>query len=114
MNDSIDDDGAAEDRSSRLKNFQLAIAILLFAAGVVAASAQTSKPEHCEEYARNAVASTPTSTGPVRGAARGAVVGGIFGNAGAGAASGALVGTARRAGQRSRSYQYYYDSCMAR
>lgn len=114
MNDSIDDDGAEAERSSRLKNFQLAIAILLFAVGVVAASAQTSKPERCEEYARNAVASTPTSTGPVRGAARGAVVGGIFGNAGAGAASGALVGTARRAGQRSRSYQYYYDSCMAR
>jgi len=41
-------------------------------------------------------------------------VGGIFGNAGAGAATGAVVGTARRAGQKSRSYQYYYDSCMAR
>ena len=114
MNDSIDDDAAAADRSSRMKNLQLAIAILLFAVGVVAASAQTSKPERCEEYARGAIASTPTSTGPVRGAARGAIVGGIFGNAGAGAAGGAVMGTARRAGQRSRSYQYYYDSCMAR
>src|SRR6185312_1500020 len=114
MHDSIDDDAETDERSSRMKKFQLAIAILLFAVGVVAASAQTSKVESCEAYARNAVASTPTSTGPMRGAARGAVVGGIFGNAGAGAASGALVGTARRAGQKSRSYQYYYDSCMSR
>ena len=97
-----------------MKNFQLAIAILLFAVGVVAASAQTSKPERCEDYASNAMASTPTSTGVARGAARGALVGGIFGNAGAGAASGAVVGTARRAHQKSRSYQYYYDSCMSR
>ena len=97
-----------------MKSFQLALAILLFAVGVVAASAQTSKPERCDDYARDAMAATPTSTGPMRGAARGALVGGIFGNAGAGAASGAVVGTARRASQRSRSYQYYYDSCMAR
>jgi hypothetical protein len=41
-------------------------------------------------------------------------MGGIFGNAGAGAASGAMLGTARRAHQKTRSYQYYYDSCMAR
>jgi len=97
-----------------MRKFQLAIAILLFAVGVVAASAQTGKVESCEAYARNAMASTPASTGPLRGAARGAVVGGMFGNAGAGAASGVLVGTARRAGQRSRSYQYYYDSCLSR
>ena len=112
MHDSSDDE--IPERSGRIKNFQLAIAILLFAAGVVAASAQTGKTESCEAYARNAVASTPSSTGPVRGAARGAVIGGIFGNAGAGAGAGALVGTARRAGQTSRSYKYYYDSCMAR
>ena len=95
-----------------MKNFQLALIILLVAAGVVAASGQTSKADQCDAYARNAMASTPTSTGPARGAARGAIVGGIFGNAGAGAATGAVVGTARRAGQKSRSYQYYYDSCM--
>jgi hypothetical protein len=97
-----------------MRNFQLALIILLVAAGVVAASAQPNKAEQCDDYARTAMASTPTSTGPVRGAARGALVGGVFGNAGAGAASGAVLGTARRAGQRSRSYQYYYDSCMAR
>jgi len=44
----------------------------------------------------------------------GAVGGAIFGNAGAGAAAGAVVGTARRANQRSKSYQFYYDQCMAR
>jgi hypothetical protein len=98
----------------QMSKVQLALAILLFAVGVVAASAQTNRPEQCDAYARDAMASTPTSTGPVRGAARGAIVGGVFGNAGAGAASGAVLGTARRANQKSRSYQYYYDSCMAR
>jgi uncharacterized membrane protein len=73
-----------------------------------------SKHDRCEAYARDAMASTPTSTGAVRGAARGAVGGAIFGNAGAGAAAGAVMGTARRANQKSRSYQYYYDQCMAR
>ena len=97
-----------------MRNFQLAFIILLVAAGVVAASAETNRADHCDAYARNATSSTPTSTGPMRGAARGAIVGGIFGNAGAGAASGAVIGTARRAGQKSRSYQYYYDSCMTR
>jgi hypothetical protein len=97
-----------------MRNFPLACAILLFAMGVVAASAGTAKAERCDDYARGAVASSPTSTGPMRGAARGAVMGGIFGNAGAGAAGGAMLGTARRANQKTRSYQYYYDSCMAR
>ena len=97
-----------------MKNFQLAFVIILVAAGVVAASAQTTKSEHCDYYARDAMASTPTSTGPARGAARGAIVGGIFGNAGAGAVTGAVVGTARRVNQKSHSYQYYYDSCMGR
>jgi hypothetical protein len=100
--------------NGQMKNFQLALVIILVAAGVVAASAQTTKSERCDYYARDAMASTPTSTGPARGAARGAIVGGIFGNAGAGAATGAVVGTARRVNQKSRSYQYYYDSCMAR
>jgi hypothetical protein len=89
------------------------ILILGMIAGSGAALAQ-SKPDHCANYAREAMASTPTSTGPMRGAARGAVGGAIFGNAGAGAAAGALVGTARRARQKSNSYEYYYDQCMAR
>jgi len=73
-----------------------------------------SKHDHCASYAREAAASTPTSTGPVRGAARGAVGGAIFGNAGAGAGAGAIVGTARRANQKNNSYKFYYDQCMAR
>lgn len=73
-----------------------------------------SKADRCTAYARQAAASTPTSTGPVRGAARGAIGGAIFGNAGAGAGVGAIVGTARRANQKTRSYSYYYDHCMAR
>ena len=77
------------------------------------AVAQT-KSERCNAYAHDAMAQTPTSTGPMRGAARGAVGGAIFGNAGAGAAAGAVVGTARRSNQKTKSYQYYYDSCMSR
>ena len=73
-----------------------------------------SKNDYCASHARQAAASTPTSTGPVRGAARGAVGGAIFGNAGAGAGAGAIVGTARRANQKNKSYQFYYDQCMAR
>jgi uncharacterized membrane protein len=86
-----------------------------FALSVIAVPALAqSKHDRCDSYAREAMASTPSSTGPVRGAARGAVGGAIFGNAGAGAGVGALVGTARRANQKSRSYQYYYDQCMER
>lgn len=77
------------------------------------ASAQ-SKADQCAYYARNAMANTPTSTGVVRGAARGTVVGAIAGNAGTGAAVGAAVGGTRRAIQKNRSYQYYYDQCMSR
>ena len=78
------------------------------------APAQT-KSERCAIYARDAARSTPTSTGVVRGAARGATAGAIFGgDAGRGAAIGAVVGGARRANQRSHSYQYYYDNCMRR
>jgi len=77
------------------------------------AAAQT-KADQCAAYARNARANTPTSTGVVRGAARGTVVGAIAGNAGTGAAVGAAVGGTRRAIQKNRSYQYYYDSCMSR
>jgi hypothetical protein len=84
---------------------------LVFAAGDVLAS---TKADKCNTYARDAVANTPTSTGAGRGAARGAIIGGIAGNAGAGAATGAVVGGARRANQKAKSYQYYYDSCMRR
>ena len=97
-----------------MKNYRLTFIILLFAIGVVAASAQTTKAERCDDYARNAASSTPTSSGPMRGAARGAIVGGMLGNAGAGAAGGALIGGVRRANQKTQSYQYYYDSCMGR
>ena len=75
------------------------------------AIAQT-KSERCAAYARNAAGSTPTTTGVVRGAGRGAVVGSISGNAGRGAAVGAVVGGTRKAAQKNRSYQSYYDACM--
>lgn len=90
----------------------LAAAVLLII-GTSDVRAQ-SKHDSCDAYAKNAVASTPTSTGVARGAARGAVGGAIFGNAGAGAAAGAVVGGARKANQKAKSYQYYYDSCMSR
>ena len=77
------------------------------------ALAQT-KSERCDAYARNAAGSTPTTTGVARGAARGAVIGSISGNAGRGAGVGAVVGGTRRAVQKSRSYQSYYDECMRR
>jgi hypothetical protein len=77
------------------------------------AMAQT-KAERCAAYAHNAGASTPTTTGVARGAVRGAVVGSFGANAGRGAAVGAVVGGTRRAVQKNRSYQYYYDQCMAR
>ena len=77
------------------------------------AIAQT-KSERCAAYARNAAGSTPTTTGAARGAVRGAIVGSISGNAGRGAGIGAVVGGTRRAAQRSRSYQSYYDACMRR
>jgi hypothetical protein len=92
------------------------IVMIVAAVGALVAGdaiAQT-KAERCNAYARDAMAQTPTSTGPMRGAARGAVGGAIFGNAGAGAAAGAVVGTARRSNQKTKSYQYYYDSCMSR
>src|SRR3569623_360088 len=99
------------------EKYRPALAVIFVAVGVAAASGQTNDTEagkiaQCETYARNAVASTPGSTGPVRGAARGAILGGAFGNAGAGAATGAVIGTARRANQRSRAYQDNYNSCM--
>jgi uncharacterized membrane protein len=92
--------------------FWFAVPLLL----VIAISEAPAQTQHdrCDAYARQATASTPTSTGVVRGAARGAIGGAIFGNAGAGAAAGAVVGTARRANQKARSYRYYYDSCMSR
>lgn len=87
-----------------------ALCLLMFSA---TALAQT-KADHCAAYARNAAANTPTTTGAVRGTARGSVLGAIGGNAGTGAAVGAVVGGSRRAVQKNRSYQYYYDSCMSR
>jgi hypothetical protein len=77
------------------------------------ATAQT-KSERCAAYAHNSAASTPTTTGVARGAVRGAVVGSFGANAGRGAAVGAAVGGTRRVVQKNRSYQYYYDQCMAR
>jgi hypothetical protein len=88
--------------------------VFVFSALAISSAIAQSKPDRCAAYARDAAASSPTSTGPARGAARGAVGGAIFGNAGAGAAAGAIVGGARRANQHSKSYQYYYDQCMAR
>jgi len=83
----------------------------LFVAAGNDALAQT-KAQRCAAYAQQAMRSTPSTTGPARGAARGAIGGAIVGNAGAGAAAGAVVGTARRAAQKNRSYQSYYNSCM--
>jgi len=78
------------------------------------AIAQT-KSERCAAYARDAARSTPTTTGVARGAARGAVGGAIVGgDAGRGAAAGAVIGGTRRAVQRGRSYQSYYNECMRR
>lgn len=72
-----------------------------------------SKQQKCQEYARNAARATPTTTGAARGAARGAVAGAVLGgNAGRGAAAGAVVGGTRKAVQKTRSYDYYYNSCM--
>jgi hypothetical protein len=91
------------------------IGILIGAAvltSIAATAPAATKAEHCEAYARNAAAQTPTSTGTGRGAARGAVLGAVAGNAGAGAATGAIVGSARRANQKHHSYQYYFDQCM--
>lgn len=87
------------------------IALLTVTSGM--AQAQT-RAQRCEVYARDAMRSTPTSTGAVRGAARGAIGGAVFGRAGRGAAAGAVVGGTRRAAQKSRSYRYYYDLCMRR
>lgn len=96
----------------------VAIALALFAASSTV-FAQT-RAERCSAYARQAVRSIPTTTGPLRGAARGAAGGAIGGaiagnagrGAGIGAAVGAGVGTVRGAAQRNRSYQWYFDDCM--
>lgn len=99
---------------------QILVALAL-AGFAVTAQAQT-KAEHCDYYARQATANTPTTTGAGRGAMRGAAVGAIGGaiggNAGAGAAigagTGAVVGAVRRNNQKQQSYEYYYDNCMSR
>jgi hypothetical protein len=95
---------------------KFAAALIAIAMSVIAcesAMAQT-KSERCAAYAHDAAASRPTTTGVARGAVRGAVVGSFGANAGRGAAVGAVVGGTRRAVQKNRSYQYYYDQCMAR
>lgn len=94
---------------------KLALLLSAILACVVLASGVNAytKSERCSNYAHNARAAAPTTTGPMRGAARGAVGGAIFGNAGRGAAIGAAVGTTRHVVQKNRSYQYYYDSCMS-
>jgi hypothetical protein len=94
-------------------NIFAAVALIVFASEG-SAFAQT-KADRCAAYARNAAQSTPTTTGAARGAARGTVGAAIAGgDAGRGAAAGAIVGGTRRAAQRSRSYQSYYDECMRR
>ena len=86
------------------------LGVLLVQDGAMGAS----KSERCEAYARNAARSAPTRGGPVRGAVVGGAIGSFSASAGAGAAMGAGVGGTRRVVQRSRSYRYYYDRCMAR
>lgn len=74
-----------------------------------------SRADQCAAYARNAARNTPTSTGVVRGAVRGAVTARVLGGDTRGAARvGAVVGGTRRAAQKGRSYQFYFDQCMAR
>jgi len=105
-----------------MKQLGIFVAVAFAAVTVSNAALAQTKAEKCAAYARNATASTPTTTGPVRGAARGAAAGAIGGaiagnagkGAGIGAAVGAGVGTARGAAQKSRSYQSYYDECMSR
>ena len=97
-------------------SYLVAASILIIASSEVRAQTQPSfeaKHQRCDAFAKNAMASAPTSTGVVRGAARGAVGGAIFGNAGAGAAAGAVVGAARKSNQKSSAYQTYYINCMA-
>ena len=73
-----------------------------------------SKSDNCKTWARERQRTQPTTTGAARGAARGAVVGAIAGDAGRGAGIGAATGATRRMVQKSRSYQSYYNECMAR
>lgn len=94
--------------------YVLPIACAAMTAAFTVSAHAESKHDGCVAYAREAAASAQTSTGPLRGAARGAVGGAVLGNPGAGAGMGAIVGTARRADQQSKSYQFYYDQCMAR
>ena len=96
-----------------MRSIVVAATALLVVSAFDAAWAQ-SKSERCAAYARNAAASTPTTTGAARGAARGAIGGAIAGDAGRGAAAGAAIGATRRVAQRSRSYQSYYNECMSR
>jgi hypothetical protein len=89
-----------------------AAAIVTLLQGDLAIAA--TKSQRCQAYAHNVARSTPRRGGPVRGALVGAGIGSFSGNAGAGAAIGAGVGLTRRVVQRGRSYNYYYNRCMAR
>lgn len=95
----------------RLLPFLLVVCTMI----VTDANART-KSERCSDWAHQQMRATTTT--PARGAARGAAVGAlggaVFGNAGVGAAAGAGVGAARRASQRNRNYQFFYDQCMGR
>ena len=98
----------------KIKLTMLAVTIFGSVIACDGAMAQ-SKSEQCAAYARDAAASRPTTTGPGRGAARGAAGAAVFGgDAGRGAAAGAIIGGTRRAVQRGRSNQSYYDECMRR
>jgi hypothetical protein len=93
----------------------IVLAFLTASTAICGEAAAQSKADRCAAYARSAAQATPTTTGVARGAARGAVGGAVFGgDAGRGAAAGAVVGGTRRAVQKSRSYQSYYDECMRR
>jgi hypothetical protein len=93
--------------------FAAVIVVFVFSTITCETAMAQSKSAQCADYAHNAAASAPTTTGGVRGAARGAVIGSFGANAGRGAVLGAAVGGTRRAVQKNRSYQYYYDLCMA-
>ena len=98
-----------------MKKVALFVAVTFVSAVTFDHAIAQTKSEKCAAYAREAAGQTPTTTGAGRGAARGAVAGAVVGgNAGRGAAAGAAVGATRRAAQKGRSYQSYYNECMSR
>jgi len=93
-------------------------ASVAFCVAVIATSTNAmtqTNVDQCAAYAREATQATPTTTGAARGALRGALAGGLlFGRPGYGAAAGAIIGGTRRGVQKNRSYQFYFNECMAR